>query len=1114
MRKNRFLLLIVCLFTFFISLTTVNAEEKKVYWSIREFSNFVNIKHIVFNDVSKTGVTITEYDQSYDISADDINSQWDTCLYASCGPTAKEALNTVMLYIVGDTAYIQFDGTLYWNGNSSNLFFNLFNLESIEGLEYVNTKYVGNTKYMFYNCSALKELDLSMLNFSNLSSTFSMFENCKSLNKLELGVFDTSKVIDMSNMFDGCSSLIELDLSSFTVSQYMQSAYQMLQNTLKLSYLNISNLNLMNSNYVNQSSSTAGYLLFSNKLFSKYGFYDGKIPKPTIYKRKFNIVGLINEETNKKIFLYPDALYSNEIELPKDPTFLSVEGYPNYLSEDDFPEEYKVGYRITGWYKNRTINSETNQYEYSNLIEGPIKLNKDNFEITENDEIVLYPKFEHVTYNVTFVDEDNSVLKEPTAYDYRTKKEDIIKPENPIKEKNAEYSYAFSGWSPEITDVTSDVTYKATYSKIINRYTVTWKDNFGQVLEVDNEVPYGSNIEYNGPKLSSNKYRFIGWFRDLSDTEAVDIDNTTVKGDLVLYAKYERVTYNITFVDDDNSILKEPTAYDYGTKKEDIIKPENPIKEKTVEYSYAFSGWSPEITDVTSDVTYKATYSKTLNKYTVTWKDDNGNTLEVDNDVPYGSNIEYNGPKLDSNKYIFIGWFKDLSDTEAVDIDSTTVNGDLVLYAKYELKEELSLTKDVDFINYGTTNINFKDMIIKKVKIKNTSNIKLKISIKNPISSGPFGVLSFEEGKELSPNDEYEINLIADPKGTNHDKAGTYNGIYEIIGTSASGKTTNLDISAKIVLKNPKTVSIKYTTHVQSYGWQDYVSDGEMAGTQGEAKRLEGIKIKLENQEYLGNVEYRTHIQSYGWETDFKKNDEMSGTEGEAKRLEAIEIKLTGEIAEHYDIYYRVHAQTYGWLGWARNGERSGTAGFAKRLEGIEIKLVKKGETFAEYGEQEPYIQKLIEYTTHVQSYGWQEYTYDGNMAGTSGEAKRLEGIKIRLSNQKYEGEIRYKTHIQSYGWESKWRENGEMSGTSGEAKRLEAIKIELTGEMAEHYDVYYRVHAQKFGWLAWAKNGEESGTAGFAYRLEGIEIVLVDKGESPPTRDNQNNDKSFIENN
>ena len=66
---------------------------------------------------------------------------------------------------------------------------------------------------------------------------------------------------------------------------------------------------------------------------------------------------------------------------------------------------------------------------------------------------------------------------------------------------------------------------------------------------------------------------------------------------------------------------------------------------------------------------------------------------------------------------------------------------------------------------------------------------------------------------------------------------------------------------------------------------------------------------------------------------------------------------------------------------------------------------------------------------------------------------------------------------------------------------------------MKEHYDVYYRVHAQSYGWLAWAKNGESAGTSGLAKRLEAIEIILVDKGKSPPIRDNQNNDKSFIEN-
>jgi His/Glu/Gln/Arg/opine family amino acid ABC transporter permease subunit len=64
---------------------------------------------------------------------------------------------------------------------------------------------------------------------------------------------------------------------------------------------------------------------------------------------------------------------------------------------------------------------------------------------------------------------------------------------------------------------------------------------------------------------------------------------------------------------------------------------------------------------------------------------------------------------------------------------------------------------------------------------------------------------------------------------------------------------------------------------------------------------------------------------------------------GQAKRLEAICIALTGDMQRHYDVYYRVHAQSFGWLGWAENGAPAGTAGYAKRLEGIEIRLVPKG---------------------------------------------------------------------------------------------------------------------------------------------------------------------------
>ena len=292
--------------------------------------------------------------------------------------------------------------------------------------------------------------------------------------------------------------------------------------------------------------------------------------------------------------------------------------------------------------------------------------------------------------------------------------------------------------------------------------------------------------------------------------------------------------------------------------------------------------------------------------------------------------------------------------------------------------------------------------------------------------------------------------------------------------------------------------SVKYQTHVQTYGWQNAVYNGDTSGTTGKSKRLEAITLSLQNTRYSGSIQYRTHIQTYGWENGWKENGQMSGTSGKAKRLEAIQIRLTGEVANKYDVYYRVHAQHFGWLDWAKNGESAGTATYSYRLEAIEVKLVEKGQS-APGSTTTPFHQRYISYQTHVQTYGWQSGKYDGEISGTTGQAKRLEGIKISLPSQPYSGSIQYRTHIQTYGWENGWKANGEMSGTSGQSKRLEAIQIQLTGEMANHYDIYYRVHAQKFGWLGWTKNGESAGTAGYAYRLEGIQIVLVSKGGKAP---------------
>ena len=295
---------------------------------------------------------------------------------------------------------------------------------------------------------------------------------------------------------------------------------------------------------------------------------------------------------------------------------------------------------------------------------------------------------------------------------------------------------------------------------------------------------------------------------------------------------------------------------------------------------------------------------------------------------------------------------------------------------------------------------------------------------------------------------------------------------------------------------------VKYCTHVQNVGWQDWKYNGETAGTSGQSLRLEGICIEILGESNA--IEYRTHVQNIGWQ-DWVSDGEMAGTSGLSYRLEAIDIRLTGTMAEQCDVYYRVHAQNIGWMDWAKNGASAGTAGYAYRLEAIEIVLVEKGgaapgPTTTPFRENtappDPVTDDSVKYKTHVQNVGWQDWKRNGETAGTSGQSLRLEGIYIEIDGKS--NAIEYRTHVQNIGWQD-WKSDGEMSGTSGLAYRLEAIDIRLTGDMATQYDIYYRVHAQNFGWMGWAKNGASAGTAGYAYRLEAIEIVLVEKGGSAP---------------
>ncbi len=333
-----------------------------------------------------------------------------------------------------------------------------------------------------------------------------------------------------------------------------------------------------------------------------------------------------------------------------------------------------------------------------------------------------------------------------------------------------------------------------------------------------------------------------------------------------------------------------------------------------------------------------------------------------------------------------------------------------------------------------------------------------------------------------------------------------------ILLTAAEGYTLKENGNGSYTVSEAgMTAKLQYQSHIQSLGWEkDWTENGGVSGTMHQSKRLEALRMKIEDPGVSGNIRYRTHIQSLGWEEGWKQDDEVSGTTGKKKRLEAIQIQLTDGLAEKYDVYYRAYVQSYGWLGWAKNGQSAGSEGLAKRMEAIEVRLVKKGSA-APGNSRNAFVKKGqttgINYRTHVQSYDWMDWASNGQRAGTEGKAKRLEALELRLADPGVSGGVRYRSHVQSFGWEKDWKQDGALSGTTGKSKRLEAVRIELTGEAAERYDIYYRVHVQSYGWLDWAKNGESAGSEGFAKRLEAVEVRLVEKGGAAPGK----TDRSFI---
>ena len=273
-------------------------------------------------------------------------------------------------------------------------------------------------------------------------------------------------------------------------------------------------------------------------------------------------------------------------------------------------------------------------------------------------------------YTITWLNDDESKIDE-TQVGYGT----VPTHADAAKENTAEFTYTFSGWTPEVVAVAGDATYKATFTAVKNKYTVIFLNEDGTELQ-KSDVEYGAMPAYSGttPKKDGDKtytYTFSGWTPEL----------VSVTGAATYTATYNKtyVEYTVTFKNEDGSVISTGT-YHYG---EHVTVPAEPEKDGNAEYTYVFAGWTPTVSDVIRDATYTATFTAVKNKYTLTLAVNDetmGQILGAETgEYEYGTELTITATA--NTGYKFVCW----ADDETLPAERTvTITDNVTLTANFE----------------------------------------------------------------------------------------------------------------------------------------------------------------------------------------------------------------------------------------------------------------------------------------------------------------------------------------------------------------------------------------------------------------------------------------------
>ena len=247
----------------------INGTEQKVYKSILNKGEYtLTLSYNIFDFVDEdnkgadrafiydlnTATTISDYVAELDATN-------TTLTFKKITSNNLESIDLSRLVIVNDEPMVKdmydiettniknivFDESFktYAPTSLEHFFAGCSTLETISGLEYLNTANVKYMSDMFGGCQKLSSLDLSKFNTEKVTDMSGMFYGCQKLSSLDLSKFNTEKVTYMSSMFEDCQELSSLDLSNFNTKEVKQMK-SMFFGCSALTSLDLSNFNTAN----------------------------------------------------------------------------------------------------------------------------------------------------------------------------------------------------------------------------------------------------------------------------------------------------------------------------------------------------------------------------------------------------------------------------------------------------------------------------------------------------------------------------------------------------------------------------------------------------------------------------------------------------------------------------------------------------------------------------------------------------------------------------------------------------------------------------------------------------------------------------------------------------